>query len=227
MSLADPRTVHVTEVRAAWGRSTREWGAEGIAKRANVKRKQKSEHQQTTKQVGQSKSWMLSMDDFFLHFSAFHHIPAPLQGASRLFFHSSLLLLSRFSLFPHISNPIHSSAPQQLSVSCYLRHLCLTDSCRLRWLQIPFWASSPKWDITYRNSADARKAMRANSVQGRYVLRRAAARSALPVLLPSGKRPWESVPLLQRPIVLACPDSFYEELTNMSSPLPLFQFLWI
>ncbi|XDV37006.1 hypothetical protein PO909_006706 [Leuciscus waleckii] len=47
---------------------------------------------------------------------------------------------------------------------------------------------SPKWDITYRNSADARKATRANPVQGRYVLRHAAARSALPVLLPSGGR---------------------------------------
>lgn len=224
MSLAAPRTFHVTEVRAAWGRSTREWGAEGIAKRANVKRKQKSKHQQTTKQVGQSKSWMLSIDNFpptsqpftiSRHHYKVHHVCSFTA-------HCSCSLA-----FPYFSNPIHSSALQQLSVSCYLQHLCLTDSCRLRWLQIPFWAPSPKWDITYRNSADACKATRANPAQGRYVLRHAAARSALPVLLPSGKRPWESIPLLQRPIALVRPDSFYEYLTNTSSPLPLFQFLWI
>lgn len=93
--------VHVTEVRAAWGRGTREWVAEGICERAKAKRKERSEHQQIEKQVGQSKSWMFSMDSFFSqhHYKVHHVCSFTAQCFRSLAFYFSPTSPILFSLF--------------------------------------------------------------------------------------------------------------------------------
>lgn len=203
-------------MRAAWGRSTREWGAEGIGKRANAKRKQKSEHQQTAKQVGQSKSWMFSMDNFFLHFLASHYISAPLQGASRLFFHSSLLSFSGFSFFPrHISNPFHSFAWQQQPMSCKQTAVTWGDFRLPFGLQAQSGTSPTKILLMLakqRGQTQYKDAM--CSVVRQPDLHYLSFRRLV--------RGLEKVFLFSQDLLhLYGPDSLNEDLTNTSSPLPL------